>query len=128
MDELDFYDDDEDMLLIEEKPRKRRRKRNPEPVITVATPLLLLIAGYLGWCAYAQSKTKVWTWTPWKLVMQPAKRLLRRSNLNNTEAQRAYDRAVEKMMAPAYSVTEKDIWEVPTYRPIFEETPGFIEP
>lgn len=128
----ELYDDDEEVGLelveVAEKPRKRRKRKNPEPAITVATPLLLLIAGYLGWCVYAQSKTKVWTWTPWKLAIQPAKRLLRRANPNNTEAERAYDRAVEKMMAPAVSVVERDIWKVPTYRPIFEETPGFIEP
>lgn len=134
MNELDFYnpdDEEDDFELVEvaEKPRKRRkRKRNPEPAITVATPVLLLIAGYLGWCVYAQSKTKVWTWTPWKLAVQPAKRLLRRANPNNTEAERAYDRAVEKMMAPAYSVQEVDAWKKPTYRPVTEETVNFIYP
>lgn len=132
MNELTFYDElGDDMMLVEEKPKKRRNRRNPAPT-TLAMPILLLIAGYLGWCAYAQSKYKVWSFQPWRLTGQP-KLQLRRAN-TQTEAerqearQRSYDQAVEKMMAASPSVVERDIWQKPNFKPTSEETVSFIEP
>jgi len=130
MDELDFYDDDEEygLALAEAPKRKRKRRRNPsnpEP-IAIATPILLLVAGYLGWCAYAQTKTGHWTFTPWKTT--PIARRLMRANPLRQNEYRAYDRAVEQMMAPAVSVVEQDVWRKPTYGNTEKEVVTFIEP
>lgn len=133
MDELMFYDDeldDEGMVLIEEKPKKRRKRKNPEPT-TIAMPLLL-IAGYLGWCAYNQSKYKVWDWTPWRLAGKPSLKLLRQPRQTEEERQRArqaaYDMAVEKMMAASPSVVEEDKWRPRFFNGSEKETVSFIRP
>ena len=131
--ELDELDDDEegDFQLVEvaEKPKKRRKRKNPEPVV-VATPILLLIAGYLGWCAYSKSKTGSWSFTPWKLAVKPIQ--LRQTNNAQAEEERRraeFHRHVEQATKPTvYSVEEIDIWKKPTYRPVTEETVSFIYP
>jgi len=133
MNELDFYnpyDDEDDLILIEEeKPKKRRRKRNPEP-IAIATPILLLLAGYLGWCAYS-SRYATWSWQPWKKLAGKSRLQLRRTN-PQTEAEKqrqaAYDVAVEKMMAPAPSVEEIDVWRPPKHDALEKEVVSFITP
>ncbi len=127
-DELDDYD--EGLALAEFEAPKRRRKRrrnpsNPEP-IAIATPILLLIAGYLGWVVYAQTKTGHWTFTPWKTT--PIARRLMRANPLRQNDPRAFDAAVEKMMAPAFSVIENSKWTAPKVKPSDEEIVGFIEP
>ncbi|MBA7610858.1 hypothetical protein ES703_18072 [subsurface metagenome] len=131
MDIYNPWDDDELAPVEVEKSKKRRRRKNPAPT-TIATPILLLIAGYLGWCAYAQSKYKVWNWQPWRLAGHPRLQL-RRPSTNEAQRQQArqqsdLDKAIEQMMAAAPSVVEKDIWQKPGFKPTSEETVSFIEP
>jgi len=125
-DELD--DEDYDLELIEAPKRKRRKRKNPEPVF-VATPLLLLIAGYLGWCGFRYSQTKVWSFTPWKTLGR--RRLLKAPNAEQVEQRRQaeYDRNVEAMMAPAESVDLSAIkWKAPKFGDNSGEIVSFIEP
>ncbi|MBA7472066.1 hypothetical protein ES707_07386 [subsurface metagenome] len=125
------YDDEDDLMLVENKPKRRKRK-NPEPVITVATPLLLLIAGYLGWVAYNQTKYKVWNWQPWQLARLAKPRLRLRQNNAQAEEERRraeFHRAVEESMKPTVFTVDTDIpWRKPTIKPRDEETVSFIYP
>lgn len=130
------YDDEEDdfeLVEVAEKPRRRKRKRNPEPVITVATPLLLLIAGYLGWCAYS-SRNATWSWQPWKkLAGRPRLQLRQNTNEAQREEERRrqaeFDRAIEQSLKPSVITVDTDIpWRKPTIKPRDEETVSFIYP
>lgn len=139
MDELDFYnpyddydEEGEGMVLIEDKPKKRRRKSNPSyQTSAIVMPALLLAIGYLGWCAYA-SKSGLWSWQPWKKLAGRSRLQLRRSNLNNTEAEKRrqaeFDRAVEESLKPSVVTVDTEIPWRPVYGNTEKERVSFIEP
>ena len=115
-------------LMLMENPRRRRRRRrrnpsNPE-VSAIATPLLLVAAGYLAWCGYKQYKTGSWSWQPWKSTTVIQR--LRRANPLRQNSD--FDRAVANMMRPADSVIENTKWTPPRTKRGDEETIGFITP
>lgn len=129
----ELYDDEgeEGLALVEvaEKPKKRRRK-NPEP-IAMATPILLVAVGYLGWCLYNQTKYKVWNWQPWKLAGRPRLQLRRANPQTEAEKQRQaeFDRAIEQSLKPSVITVDTDIpWKKPTIKPSDEEVVSFIYP
>lgn len=136
-DELDDYNP-EGLQLVEvaEKPKKRKRRKNPEPTtiaMATATPVLLLIAGYLGWCAYA-SKSGLWSWQPWKKLAGRPRLQLRRTNPNATEAERQarqqaqFDRAIEESLKPSVVTIDTVVPWRPVYADTEKERVSFIVP
>lgn len=132
MEELIYnpWDDDELALVEVEKPKKRRKRKNPEPAF-IATPILLLVAGYFSWVLYNQSRFKVWNWQPWRLAGKPSLQLRRvnpQTEAEKHEARRQadLDRATEAMMAPAFSVVEQDLWRRPSHDALEKEQINFI--
>ncbi|MBA7603049.1 hypothetical protein ES703_10151 [subsurface metagenome] len=137
MDELDDYnpyddyDEEEGFQLVEVKPKKRRKRKNPEPT-TLAMPLLLAAIAYLGWCGYAQSKTKVWTWTPWKTVVVGRRLQLRQANNAQAEEERRrqaeFDKALEHALKPSVITIDTEVPWRPVYGDTEKERVSFIEP
>jgi len=125
-----MYDDE--LALAEFEPPKRRRKRkrnprNPEP-IAIASPLLLLVAGYAGWCWWASARKNLpWSWQPWKGIAVGRRRLPVGRPVRQNDY-RAYDAAVERMMAPAVSVVEQNMWRAPRHDALEKEIVSFIVP
>ena len=71
----DEFDDDMDFFpMAKSKTNTNTRRRNSmdmdNPLATVGISSMLLLGGmgYLLWCAFQYSKTKQWSWTPWKTV------------------------------------------------------------
>lgn len=72
----DYEEDEEEDDSFEVLPQSRRRASNPDGASGMGTVLILSGLAYVVWCAYRYSKTKIWSWTPWKT--QPvARRLIR---------------------------------------------------
>ena len=82
-DDFGLDEDDEpydfDEMLQMNKPKRRRNNtmtmENPLEGAGIGTLALLGSLGYLLWCAIGYSKTKVWSWTPWKTPVSVSRRL-----------------------------------------------------
>ena len=68
------YDFDE-MLQMNKPTRRNSTMENPLEQGGIGTLALLGSLGYLLWCAIGYSKTKVWSWTPWKTPVSVSRRL-----------------------------------------------------
>lgn len=66
-------DDDEDDDWGTEIISRPRKRSNPAADTSLSTIGIIALGGYLLWCAYRYSQTKVWSWQPWKT--QPITRI-----------------------------------------------------
>jgi len=123
------YDDEYGLALAEAPKRRRKRRRNPSnPDIAIATPALLLVAGYASWCWWVSARKNLpWSWQPWKGIAVGRRRLPVGRPIRQNDT-RAFDRAVASMMKPAYSVPEVDLWRAPRHEPLEKEIVSFITP
>lgn len=71
-DEDEVYDFDE-IMNVKTKTRRRNTMTQSNPDGGIGLLALVGAGAYLLWCAYHYSKTKVWSWTPWRT--QPISRL-----------------------------------------------------
>jgi len=85
----DSYEEEEDDELdLDMMPRARRNPTGSSQSVSnpsggLAMGFLMVIGGYLGWCALKYNQTKKWSWTPWKAV--PVARVIKQMPERSTD-------------------------------------------